>query len=234
MVNIDKIKYLAKLRGIKLGKLTSDFGEDSTYLSKVKNGLRRMDDNRIQYAADVLGTTYEYLTDQTDDPAPKVRNPNYIEMRLNSLSENLNSLNTLSDSGGARLRVLGEVAGGQPIEMIDNFDNHEISDWRDFDSSLVQHGSTYFVLRIKGDSMEPKIADGSMILVRQQDTIEDGQIAIVAVNNTATCKKVVRTPEGVILMPLNPKHPPQFYSNSDIDNLPVRILGRVMKAINDL
>lgn len=234
MFNFDKFKELCIRQGVKISYIESRLGLYHGYFNNVRAGKNTIPENRVSMVAEMLNTTPEFLTDQTDDPAPKVRDPNYIEMRLNSLSENLNSLNTLSDSGGPRLRVLGEVAGGQPIEMIDNFDNHEISDWRDFDSSLVQYGSTYFVLRIKGDSMEPKIADGSMILVRQQDTIEDGQIAIVAVNNTATCKKVVRTPEGVILMPLNPKHPPQFYSNSDIDNLPVRILGRVMKAINDL
>lgn len=70
MVNVNKIKFLAKVKGLKLGKLASDFGEDSTYFSKVKSGLRRMDDNRIQYAAKYLGTTYEYLTDQTDEPDP--------------------------------------------------------------------------------------------------------------------------------------------------------------------
>lgn len=209
MFNFDKFKDLCARQGVKVSYIESRLGLYHGYFSNVRSGKNTIPENRVRMVAEMLNTTYEYLTDQTDNPF-------------------------LPDNRGIRLRFLGDVAGGQPIEMIDNFDPDDVQSWEDIDRKLVQHGSTYFVLRIKGDSMETEIKDGATILVRQQDTIEDGQIAIVAVNNTATCKKVVKTPDGVILMPLNPKHSPQFYSNSDIENLPVRILGRVMKAINDL
>ena len=70
MVNIDKVKALAREKGIKLGKLCQILGEDQNYFNKVKLGLRRIDDNRVQILAEHLGTTFEYLTDQTDDPGP--------------------------------------------------------------------------------------------------------------------------------------------------------------------
>lgn len=70
MVNVDRIKALAKTKGFKLGYLCELVGEDQNYLNKVKLGLRRMDDNRVFFLAEKLNTTYEYLTGQTDDPNP--------------------------------------------------------------------------------------------------------------------------------------------------------------------
>lgn len=70
-VNIDKIKSLAREQGIKIKYICSQLGLCETYLSNVKNGKDRMTDERLYKIADILGTTYEYLTDQTEDPNPK-------------------------------------------------------------------------------------------------------------------------------------------------------------------
>ena len=77
MVNVDRIKALAKLRGFKLGYLCDLLGEDQNYFNKVKLGVRRMDDNRIAFLAEKLGTTFAYLTDVSNDPLPptKERHP---------------------------------------------------------------------------------------------------------------------------------------------------------------
>ena len=66
--NIDRIKSLAKERGIKIKYICSQLGLAETYLSNCKNGKDRMTDERLYKIAQLLGTTYEYLTDQTDDP----------------------------------------------------------------------------------------------------------------------------------------------------------------------
>lgn len=66
MVNINRIRNAAALKGVKLGKICELLGEKSNYLGKVERGLRKMDDNQIRAVADFLDTSYEYLTDQTD------------------------------------------------------------------------------------------------------------------------------------------------------------------------
>ena len=66
MANIDKIKALAKEKGIKIKYICSQLGLSETYLSNVKNGKDRMTDERLAIIAQILGTTTEYLTDKTD------------------------------------------------------------------------------------------------------------------------------------------------------------------------
>lgn len=68
--NIDKIKCLAKERGLKIKFICGELGLSETYLSNCKNGKDRMTEDRLRKIAEILGTTYEYLTDQTDDPLP--------------------------------------------------------------------------------------------------------------------------------------------------------------------
>lgn len=70
MVNINKIKGLCQSRGIKQTYLCEQLGLQKVYLNDVAKRGGKMPDERIRKIADTLGTSYEYLTDQTDDPAP--------------------------------------------------------------------------------------------------------------------------------------------------------------------
>lgn len=70
MVNINKIKALAKSKGIKIGFICENLGVNHTYLSNVATGKNTMSDDRIFKVAKILDTTFEYLTDLTDDPDP--------------------------------------------------------------------------------------------------------------------------------------------------------------------
>ena len=88
----------------------------------------------------------------------------------------------------------------------------------------------YFGLQIKGHSMEPKISDGDIVIVRRQPDVDSGDIAVVLVNgDDATVKKVKKSPQGVTLIPSNPAYEPMYYTNAEIESLPVQILGRVVE-----
>lgn len=94
---------------------------------------------------------------------------------------------------------------------------------------LAQTGE-FFGLRIKGDSMEPRIFHGDTVIVRQQDDVDNGDVAIVMINGSdATCKKVEKHDNGIMLVPLNRKYEEKFYTNEDIEKLPVRIIGKVVE-----
>ena len=84
LVNIDRIKELAKERGIKIKYLCSKLGLAETYLSNVKNGKDRMTDERLAIIARELGTTVEYLRDETD-----VKTPEDNDDELNAYLEEL-------------------------------------------------------------------------------------------------------------------------------------------------
>ena len=78
--------------------------------------------------------------------------------------------------------------------------------------------------------MEPRMTTGDVVIVKSQSTIENGETAIVLVNgDEATCKKIKKTPEGVLLISTNPNYEPLFYTNKQIEQLPVRIIGKVIE-----
>ena len=70
MVNVNKIKELCRTKGVKQGYLCSQLGVGYSYLNDVSKGKNTMSDDRIFKVAKILGTTFEYLTDLTDDPDP--------------------------------------------------------------------------------------------------------------------------------------------------------------------
>ena len=123
-----------------------------------------------------------------------------------------------------RIPVYGQVAAGIPIEAIE-----DIEDYEEVDAYTVPHGE-YMALRIKGHSMEPKISDGDVVIVRRQPDVDSGDIAVVLVNgDDATVKRIKKSPQGVTLIPSNPAYEPMYYSNKEIESLPVQILGRVVE-----
>ena len=125
---------------------------------------------------------------------------------------------------GIKIPVLGHVAAGIPLEAIE-----DIIDYEEISEDMAAQGE-YFGLVIKGNSMEPRMTSGDVVIVRQQENIDNGDIAIVMINNEeATCKKIKKTPEGVMLIALNPDYEPMFYSNKQIEQLPVRIIGKVVE-----
>lgn len=123
-----------------------------------------------------------------------------------------------------RVPVLGRVAAGIPIDAIE-----EVIDWEDISADAAGDGE-YFGLQIKGHSMEPKISDGDVVIVRRQPDVDSGDIAVVLVNgDDATVKRIKKSPQGVTLIPSNPAYEPMYYSNEEIESLPVQILGRVVE-----
>lgn len=124
-----------------------------------------------------------------------------------------------------RIPVYGRVRAGIPNAAIE-----DIIDTEEIDPEMVKDGSEYMALKIRGDSMEPKISDGDVVIVRKQPDVESGQIAIVMVNkNDATCKRVRKYRDGIELVSNNPMYEPMFYSNEQISTLPVTIIGRVVE-----
>jgi repressor LexA len=102
-----------------------------------------------------------------------------------------------------RIPVLGRVPAGSPREAIE-FAEEELL----MDPSLTGEGEI-FSLRVKGDSMEgAHICEGDYVLVRAQETAEDGEIVVAVVDGEATVKRIRRRKEGIRLEPANPAYPP--------------------------
>ena len=127
---------------------------------------------------------------------------------------------------GVRIPVLGRVVAGIPIEAVE-----EILDYEEITPELAATGE-FFALQVKGDSMLPKLEEGDVVIVKKQEDVETGDIAIVLVNgDEATIKQVKKVNGGIMLYGFNPDvYEPHFYSNQQIQELPVRILGKVIES----
>lgn len=94
---------------------------------------------------------------------------------------------------------------------------------------------TFFELIINGDSMEPKISKGDVVIARQQEDAETGDIVIVTINgDDVICRQLKKYKNGIALISTNPTYVPIYFSNEEIQNKPVRIIGKVVKLISPM
>ena len=126
---------------------------------------------------------------------------------------------------GVKVPVLGRVVAGIPLEAVT-----EILDYEELHPNVAKTGE-FFALQIKGNSMYPRICDGDVVIVKRQNTVESGDIAIVLINgDEATVKKVKLDENGIMLIAFNADvYEPHFYSNDEIKTLPIEILGKVVE-----
>ena len=126
-----------------------------------------------------------------------------------------------------RIPILGRISAGLPLYAEQHIEGYTVTD--------LNGGAEYFSLIVRGDSMNAiGICDGYRVLVRRQDEVENGQVAVVMVGDEdATVKRVYATGTTVTLMPqsTNPAHQPQIY---DPAKTSVRIIGRVVRVEHDL
>lgn len=129
-----------------------------------------------------------------------------------------------SSTGGKWIPVLGDVAAGIPIEAVE-----DIVDYEEIDAAAAT--GDFFGLRIKGSSMEPRIREGDVVIVRKQDDADTGDTAVVMVNgDSATVKRIKKEPDGSLwLLPNNPAYDPQHFSSAEIEDKPVHIIGKVVE-----
>lgn len=126
---------------------------------------------------------------------------------------------------GVPVPVLEHVIAGIPLKTI-----AEILDYEEITPELAATGD-FFALKIHDHSMEPRILNGDIVIVRRQDNVDNDDIAIVLVNgNEATAKRVKKQEDGITLIATNTSvYEPHFYSNKEIQSLPVKILGKVVE-----
>lgn len=126
---------------------------------------------------------------------------------------------------GVRIPVLGRVAAGIPIEAITDVD-----DWEEIPESMAKTGE-YFALRITGNSMEPRMLDGDVVIVKRQSDVDNGDVAVVLVNgNDATVKQITKSETGLTLIGWNlAAYTPRTYNKKECRELPVSILGKVVE-----
>ena len=119
-----------------------------------------------------------------------------------------------------RLPIIGTIACGEPIYAEQEYGSF-ISIGADIDAT--------FCLRAKGDSMTgARIFDGDLVFIREQESVDNGDIAAVIINDEATLKRVYYYPEEakIILLPENPKYAPLVYLKEELNS--IKIIGKAI------
>ncbi len=149
-------------------------------------------------------------------PDPRASTVEAIEKALGINQPNANK--------GVWIPVYGNIAAGIPIEAIE-----DIIDQEEIPADMANTGE-YIALKVKGSSMEPRIMDGDVVIIKRQETIESGEIAAVLVNgNDVTLKQIKKEDNGLWLIPFNSAYQHIFYSKKECTELPIRILGKMVE-----
>ncbi len=200
-----RIKLMREKKGWTQAELGERLGLSDKAVSTWEKDIKVPRVSTIQKIADLFGVTQGFLLGEEDRTA----RPNRASIKI---------------------PVLGNVAAGTPIMAVEEyFDIGDCDTWEEIPEALA-HTGNFFGLRINGDSMEPKMSRGDIVIVRQQNDINSGEIGIVMVGNEeATCKKIKKRPDGIMLISTNPKYEPMYYNNEQIEELPVCIIGKVVE-----
>lgn len=141
-----------------------------------------------------------------------------IKISTERIKENkLNALGNLVVS----IPVLGVVKAGYDYLAEEN-----VIDTIDIEKRIVGDGTDFFALKVKGDSMQPVLYENDVVIIKKQDDCEDGQIAVVLINgDEATIKRVKKSSNGIWLQPFNNNYEPLVFTNDEIENIPIKIIG---------
>ena len=200
MTTGQRMKDRRKAIGISAEKLADMLGVSPATIYRYENGdIEKVPGDRLGPIAIALQTTPAYLMGWND--AADAASSNIIPMPETR-----------------KIPLLGAIACGAPILAQEN-----IEDYVD----IPKHIKADFALSCKGDSMiNARIFDGDIVYIRQQDTVESGEIAAVLIDNDATLKRIRIFEDHISLEPENPQYRPIVLWGEDMNT--VRILGKAI------
>lgn len=208
----EKVQNLCRNEGFEISNLGEKLGIEITKgsISKWKNGAVPRA-NTVKAIADYFGVTVDYLMGKEEKKEPE---PNlYEKFGFMPVKKR-------------KIPMLGDIACGQPIYANEDRDSY-VMVGTDMDID--------FCLRAKGDSMiGARIMDGDIVFVKSTPSVDNGEIAVVIIEDEATLKRVYYYPEKgkLVLNPENPKYEPLVYVGEELNQ--IRIIGRAVAFQSDV
>lgn len=214
----ERIKNRRIELGLSVDELAKRIGKNrATVYRYESNDIENLPTNILEPLAKALSTTPAYLMgwDQSLEPPKEPKN-----QKENHSPE----LQPIDYNPTHKIPVLGRISAGLPLYAEEHIEGYIYTD--------LNGGNEYFGLRVKGDSMTAaRICENDIIIVRKQEQVEDGEIAVVMVaDEDATVKRFHRDGRRVMLSPqsYNPAHQVQIY---DLKETNIRILGKVVQVV---
>lgn len=202
----DRIKGLRVERGITQEQLAAMLKVSRSTIGMYESGRREPDFETSEAIADIFNVDMDYLTGRSDIQRRHPVTPStFIPTGFSPLPD----MDTLP-------RV-GRIACGEPILAEQNIEDYDSvpSSWR-----------ATFTLICVGDSMAPRIQDGDLVAIRQQEEVENGEIAAVRIGDEATLKRVYFHDDYIELRPENPSYSSIIRRREEMDD--VSIEGRAV------
>ena len=205
----ERIRRFRKEKGLSLEQLADMIGTSRQTVHRYETGaIANIPHEKVEAMAEALGTTPARLMGWEEEG---------IFPTFNNIS-----IASLAGASSKKLPILGNVACGEPI-----FASEEHGYYARANGDI----GADFCLTARGDSMiNARIFDGDLLFVRKQESVDDGEIAVILIDDEATVKRVYFNREDGILtlMPENPTYKPMRYMGSQLDR--VRILGKVVSG----
>ena len=193
-----RIRHRREELGLSQEELADRMGYRSkSSITKLEKGINDLPQSKLEELAAALHTTSAWLLG-LDIPAPP---PGFEPLPVM-----------------AQVPLVGSIACGTPILAEENLDGTV---------EAPDHVRADFALRCKGDSMiNARIFDGDIVYIRQQESVEHGEIAAVLIGDDATLKRVYIYDDCISLEAENPQYKPMVYRGEEMNN--IRILGKAV------
>jgi repressor LexA len=208
-----RLRKTRKEKDLTLEQIAEKLNITYVTMSRYEKGQLEPKFERIVDIANILGVTPDFLLGLTDDPNKTLGKKEDSEANSNII----------------KLPVLGKISAGIPALAVENIEGYKY-----VAKELLNPHNEYFYLRVSGDSMNLKMQDGDKVLVQRQNTVENGEIAVVMVNGyDAVIKKVIIQDNIIQLLPMstNPEHLPQIYDMNKVD---IKIIGKATYVTSKL
>lgn len=196
------LRRIADEKQITQADIVAETKCSSATVSDWFNGKKYPRPNRMQRIADILGVCMSDLIENHSQPSLP---PDAIPYAPTQ-----------------RIPILGRISAGLPLYAEEQIEGYTYTD--------LNHGGEYFALRVHGDSMDAiRIYDGDLLIIRKQDVVEDGEIAVVMVNDDEATVKCWHRRENIVMLEpksTNPTHQMQIY---DAKETPIRVIGKVVQ-----
>lgn len=199
------LKNLRKNRNLSLRKVDELTDITYSHLNMIENGIRNVTPALLKNLALIYNVDYLDLYEKAG----------YIDLIEDDKKSKIDSKPT-----GIMIPVLGYIRAGEPSTMFEDVIGYE-----KIDNETAKRG-TFFGLKVKGDSMFPYILEDDIVIFKQQEDAENGQIVAITINgDDATVKELKKNKDGIELIPYNRMYAPIKFSNDDIIEKPVKIIG---------
>ncbi len=209
----DRLNEALIMRNITAAELSRISGVNEGAISQYKKGKYKASQHNIEKIARHLNVSIPWLMGVSD-----------VFGTYGAVLSPLSQIDNILPIKKRTFPLLGEIAAGVPIEAQQHIEAYVLAD-EDIHAD--------YALRVKGDSMiGAGIEDGDIVFIRQQNDVENGEMAAVYIDGEATLKRVYKYPNYVTLQAENPKYAPMLFNGSTCDEF--RILGKAVKKLSDI